>query len=411
MRFIRFILLFFSIPTICIISIDITLNEVIPSPVTLDVLQEFRENNTKRTLGFPGIVWIDQNELLYEQTPFFWSMDIYSKDEWKMLPFQEKFDTRFISSFQSIQNNFACIVYGNAFNPNAALYNSEFEIVSINWDDKNNYQKNPTVESPEYVNYWEYSLYGDYKIVPLPLVTDLSQLTRSTDVQNGISLYDTTTQELTKLPKEFPVLRNFGNYTMTALSFNRFNLAIVGMEIQKTEDSELENTSDIYICSIIYDGSTIAPTLLRSEPDGDALVISEIPTETTLVVKDAGNYQYDLNGQEDYWYLVEFGDLEGWVFGGSLLIEGGGWRERIDTRGQRKTLEEIITSINEEPNTTEGFEREESSQKSVLITSIEEESAIKPEASFKFDIRVIIFIGFVLGIAIMLLLVKIRSRK
>jgi len=184
---------------------------------------------------------------------------------------------------------------------------------------------------------WRYVLYGGYTIEPGP-TRDLEML--------DVGLYRPDGPLVTTLPTEFHRLMNFGNYSMVAVTQDRFRIALIGQRVQRTPESRVKGGWDLFILAVAYDGSILNTTPLVRQPGGAGRIRSLSPGATVSVVAAAEFHQSD-EGAADYWYQVECASHTGWVFGGDLLIEGNTWEDRLEVRGRPMSIDELLAGVGE----------------------------------------------------------------
>ncbi|MEO0250121.1 MAG: SH3 domain-containing protein, partial [candidate division WOR-3 bacterium] len=228
----------------------------------------------------------------------------------------------------------AVLDYGPVFHVKHAVFDIQHGWRDI---DKKTYKElvvYPIVEdSKELLFDWEYRLLGDYRLVPRPIVQRDNC---------GVSLREPREGKLRRLPTEFYELLNICSCGELALSFDRFRIAVVGQIVRRKPDSPYELGWLVYLLRVIYEGSVEAPVVLRSSPNASSSEAGRLGAKARLRVVEAMNYEKEPSGRQDFWYRVEDGKLSGWVFGGELLIEGQGWKERLKLRGEPLDLEALL---------------------------------------------------------------------
>ena len=137
------------------------------------------------------------------------------------------------------------------------------------------------------------------------------------------------------LPPGFLEFRGIGSQAFVAVSFDRFRLALKAQYIRRPEEIDEEYPeSFIFMMRVAYDGTLRVPADIRSEPSWESPITGWLNAGTVVKVQDANIYTLTDSGEEDFWYRVESDIHTGWVFGGSLIIEGEDWRERLEDRGR-----------------------------------------------------------------------------
>jgi hypothetical protein len=149
-----------------------------------------------------------------------------------------------------------------------------------------------------------------------------------------VSLWNATTGEMSLLLPGFVEFRGIGNYTMVAVSFDRFRIAAVANVARASEDEPQRLGWPLYLMRVEYEGRAAQGTTVYQKPSETSAAIGQLSGNEPLRVVDAANYQYREGGEQDFWYKVETPRGAGWVFGSDLLIEGQDWRGRLELRGE-----------------------------------------------------------------------------
>ena len=291
----------------------------------------------KMTLGTPQIAWIGRDKLLYERAPLYWSGDIISGNFSRISEIEKRTPTWYTHSNPVTQFDAVAIEHSKSMDE--LLYG--FYSVQTGWIDidQNTFhliRLNPAFETDEFGGElpfdWEHPLLGGHAIVPRP-VYEQDSIALSYNI--GFSLRHAETGELSILPPGFLKFRDFGNWSFAAVSFDRFRLALTAGDIRPSEEIDEEyRRSNIFVMRVVYDGTLRVLADIRSEPSWESPVTGRLNAGTVVKVQDADRYTLTNSGEEDFWYRVESDIHTGWVFGGSLIIEGEDWRERLEDRGR-----------------------------------------------------------------------------
>lgn len=328
-----------------VFAIDISLVADFSGPSEKELKEIIGEKYIGRKYSRPMIVWGENDTLIYEIDPYYLRLDTKSGTYTFIEELYEKLGTRhrFISTFSS--NDFMLFRYGD-YGSFAANYFGMYDL-NAGWKDISNieqYNKMGRVLLSEEdliglmgLNVME-PLLGPYSLVPRPEITDFEELMLM-DMQYLISLKDLQTGELTPLPKELESVRNDG--LRVAVSFDRFQLAIIGLVVQETQDVPLRLDSKVYILKIVYDGTLCVEASLRAEPGLSGAELVVLPADIPLLVTDTALYERMEDGREDFWYQVNTDTQSGWVFGGDLRIEGDDWKKRLEKRGRLIEWEDL----------------------------------------------------------------------
>lgn len=302
--------------------------------VPLEYMSTF---DPKMTLGTPQIAWIGRDKLLYKRAPLYWIGDIINGNFSRIVEIEDRGRTRFTDSNPVTQADAAAIKHSKSMDE--SLYG--FYSVQTGWIDidQNTFhliRLNPAFETDELGGEllfdWEHPLLGGHAIVPRP-VYEQDSIALSHNI--GFSLRHAGTGELSILPPGFLKFRDFGNWSFAAVSFDRFRLALTAGDIRPSEEiDEKYRGSNIFVMRVVYDGTLRVPADIRSEPSWESPVTGRLNAGTVVKVQDADIYTLTDSGEEDFWYRVESDIHTGWVFGGSLIIEGEDWRERLEDRGR-----------------------------------------------------------------------------
>ena len=329
---------------------------------------EFLHNHDlRRQLGFAEIAWIGRDTLLYKRAPLYWQVDIRNSTFLRSLSVEDSVTTRTSGAFSVEKADAALIDHGNIFE--GTLYG--FYSVETGWIDIDRSTFDRLWIQPTFVNDelraqlaydWEYRLLGGHAIVPRPVYG-------AGDI--GVSLRRADTGETEILPIDFFEFRDNGNYTLAAVSFDRFRIALVARIVRREETDPYDWGWNLWVMRAVYDGMVRIADDLWSEPFWESPVIARLDIGTTVTVHDADRYTITELGEEDFWYRVEHEGRSGWMFGGSLMIEGEDWRKRLDDRGRPLDVDallgrddchlpalEVKSYVNHTSEQTQGGERE-----------------------------------------------------
>lgn len=294
----------------------------------------------KMSLGFPEVTWIGRDKLLYRLSPLYWSGNIVSGNFSRISEIEKRAPTRFTDSTPVTQFDAAVIEHSKSMDE--WVYG--FYSVQTGWIDidRSMYLRLSQFPSDEETKrlsrsadgliFWKYRLLGGHVIVPRPAYDDINY---GPDITYGLSIRHAETGELQMLPPGFLEFRGIGSATLVDVSFDRFRLALTAMYISPSEEIDEEyRESNIFVMRVVYDGTLRVPADIRSEPSWESPVTGRLNAGTVVKVQDADRYTLTDSGEEDFWYRVESDIHTGWVFGGSLIIEGEDWRERLEDRGR-----------------------------------------------------------------------------
>ena len=309
-----------------------------------EVPPEYLNNRDPRSqLGFAEIAWIGRDTILYKRTPLYWQVDIRDGTFLRLLAVEDNVTTRTSGSFGVEQADAALIDHGNIFE--GTLYG--FYSVETGWIDIDRNTFDRLWMQPTFINRelraelaydWEYRLLGGHAIVPRPVYGP-------DDI--GFSLRHAETDDLQLLPPGFFEFRDIGSAAFTAVSFDRFRIALVAGIVRREETDPYDLGWNLWVMRAIYDGTVRIAYDLRSEPSWESPVVARLDADTTVTVHDADRYTVTESGEEDFWYRVEHEGGAGWIFGGSLLIEGEDWRERLEDRGRPLDVEALFGEVGE----------------------------------------------------------------
>ncbi len=333
-------------------AIDVVLVSNFSGPTSNDIV-DVSDDGKIDWSGFqmPSLIWSNDN-IIYEARPYYFELDLqtglYSTDSFLFRQLGSEY--RFMSPCNG--GDFICFEYGN-YGPLSerrfGLYSSRDGWKDI--DDKLEKriirnQKSGTSDKQNKIitNNWEIPLLGLFSLVNSPNIDDVEEL-QLMDMQSIVSVKNLQTESITKNPKELYSVRNVGDTTKVAVSFDRFRIAMIGEVIQETEDDPLRLDNRVYILKVVYDGETVKDVQVYTEVDEINDTSDFLPIHTSVLVTDADHYEIREDGTEDFWYKIESGDTCGWVFGGDLLIEGYDWKNRLETRGRLIEWEQVDSLI------------------------------------------------------------------
>lgn len=303
---------------------------------------EFLNNrDPRKQLGFAEISWIDRDILLYKRTPLYWQVDIDTGTFLRLTAVEDNITTRTSGAYSVQQADSALIDHGNIFE--GLMYG--FYSVKTGWIDINravfdHLWLQPTFVNPEVraqLAYdWEYRLLGGHTIIPRPIYG-------SGDI--GVSLKQADTGKIEILPTGFFEFRDNGNYTLTAVSFDRFRIALVAGIVRREETDPYDLGWNLWVMRVVYDGRLRNTDDLKSAPSWESPTIAQLDANAAVRVHDADQYTVAESGEEDFWYRVDYAGETGWIFGGSLIIEGENWQERLDDRGRPLDVEALFGEV------------------------------------------------------------------
>ncbi|WP_041401184.1 SH3 domain-containing protein [Salinispira pacifica] len=355
------VLILFSLGNL--FALEITLENVIPGPKIPGTLPS---NMKGINLGFPRIAWTAKNKLIYNRAPLSWLID----REKMMVSRQVEMERLFPQlSVQVIWNHDGVVIQnGSAFEREYFYYSNNTGTVELENKSAQQLMNRREVfpggssnsQTVDGVFQWNRELYGPYALLPYPIF--------GPEVA-GLSLKNTETGET------IPVLDalefyNLANYDMTAVRFDRFKFAWVGEYYQKDEGSEPDYSINIYFFSITYDGFVSETTSVRIEPDIDAPEAGALQAGESVRVTNADTFMTDENKRSDFWYFVKNQRIEGWVFGGDLLIEGEDWEKRLKSRGRPFDIEAFLA--HQESNSEVEPQQDAKDEESAIITETPE---------------------------------------
>ena len=300
-----------------------------------------RSNDIKLSFIFPEIMWIGRDKLLYKISPLYWSGDIISGNFSRISEIEDHIPIRFDTDSRPV-TQFDAAVIKNWKSMDESVYG--FYSVQTGWIDidRSMYRRlkrfpmdeetKRLSRSADGLIFWKYRLLGGHVIVPRPAYYDINY---GPVITYDFSLRHAETGELQMLPPDFPEFRNIGSAACVAVSFDRFRLALTAGHIRRPEGIDEEYPeSHIFVMRVVYDGTLRVPADIRSEPSWESPVTGRLNAGTVVKVQDADIYTLTDSGEEDFWYRVESDIHTGWVFGGSLIIEGEDWGERLEGRGR-----------------------------------------------------------------------------
>ena len=304
---------------------------------------QYRQEALKRSNhmihGIQEISWIAKNLLLYERDSVFVIHDTLNDDYVVNQDIGKVIGSRFVSINPAEGSDFVVIDSGDYRNQNYWIYSNQFGIRELGSYNILNSLKDKSMvisEKRGIGSYWEKSLLGGYSIVnAVVAVGDNTYFHEGEEF--AVALKAPGTEELMILPQEYHSARNNGNYSMTAVSFDRFRLAIFSGVILKEEYNgprwKIPLESGILVFNIEYEGTLLSEEKIYKSPSFDSDVIGLIEHETVVKVSEADNYEVLESGKEDFWYYIEASHLSGWLHGTALLIENQTWQDRLEIRG------------------------------------------------------------------------------
>ena len=291
---------------------------------------EFATNDLRMEPGVAQVVWIGQDTLLYKRVPLYWQVDVRNGTFLRLLSVEDSITTKASGAYSVERADAAFIDHGNFFDE--TLYG--FYSVETGWVDVDRGTFDRLRVRQTFINRelraqlaydWEYQLLGGHAIVPRPVYG-------SDDI--GFSLRYAETGELQLLPPGFFEFRDTGHHMLTAVSFDRFRIALAARIVRREETAPYDWGWNVWVMRAVYDGATSIAEDLRSAPSWESPVVVRLDGGTAVQVCDADRYTVTESGEEDFWYRVEHEGGAGWIFGGSLMIEGEDWRERLADRGR-----------------------------------------------------------------------------
>lgn len=293
-------------------------------------LEYLNSSDLRRQLGFAEIAWIGRDTLLYNRSPLYWQADIRNGRFSRLYAVEDNVTTRFSGAYGVEQADAALIDFGNIFE--GTLYG--FYSIETGWIDIDRNMFDRLWLQPTFINDelraqlaydWEYRLLGGHAIVPRPVYG-------ASDI--GFSLRYAETGELELLPPGFYEFRDIGSAALAAVSFDRFRIALVAGIVRRKKTDPYDLGWNLWVMRAVYDGTVRVADDLRSEPSWESPAVARLDAGTAVRVDDADQYTVTASGEEDFWYRVEHDGGSGWIFGGSLMIEGEDWRERLEDRGR-----------------------------------------------------------------------------
>ena len=302
---------------------------------------EFRTGDPFDEPGFAEIAWIGRDTLLYKRTPLYWRVDLAGGTFLRIAEVENNVTTRISRVYGVEQTDAALVQHGKIFEE--LLY--AFFSVETGWIDIDRSTFDRLWIRPTFVNNelraqlaydWEYRLLGGHAIVPRPVYG-------ADDI--GFSLRHADTGETKPLPIGFFEFRDNGNSTLTAVSFDRFRIALAARIVRQEETDPYDWGWNLWVMRAVYDGAVRIADELRSEPSWESPVVAPLDVGTAVRVHDADRYTVTESGEEDFWYRVEHEGGAGWIFGGSLMIEGEDWRERLTGRGRPLDVEALFGEV------------------------------------------------------------------
>lgn len=338
------LLCLFWLLSFSVLAIEIRLDKEYCFPNEKDFREILGERFASRFASLPSIAWGKPGSLVFRTGSYCFILSIETGEYTSISELNARLgdDKVFMEPFEF--NDFILFDYGSVF----AGFESGVFCVENGWKEIiepdllpiRKVSGNQRMDGHENIPYWEKPLYGWYVLVPRPEITDFSER-QLMDTQAAVSYKNRMKKSLFQLPIEFYSVRNIGSLDMTAVSFDRFKIAIISELIQETKESPLHFDDRIYILDVIYDGLATCETIMKVESPEQGERIEVLPENTKLLVTGTTTYEIMDNGTEDYWYRVTANGLEGIVFGGDLLIEGDDWTVRLKDRGRPIEWEDL----------------------------------------------------------------------
>lgn len=402
-----------------VLAIEVTLNNSYPGP-SRKKFKALGYEERWDSLGYSSVVWCSNESLILEANPYFWRLNLdlgeyeFASDLYTVVGQKH----RFMAPFRG--NNFIVMEYGSVSETRFGLYNDQYgwkeieEKRDVITKLRRSVISNDKMNGSGIVDYVLVLLLGHYGLVPRPEITDFSER-QLMDVQTIISLKNLQTGELIYLPRELYSVRSPG--LMTAVSFDRFKIAMIGILVQETKESSLHFDERIYILDVVYDGLTSCETIMKVESPEQGERIEVLPENTKLLVTGTTTYEILGNDTEDYWYRVTVNGLEGIVFGGDLLIEGDDWTVRLKDRGRPIEWDELDSYLSEISKTSKTVEAEPAKINNVEIQKTvnqkEEIAEIKNDWTTLLDQhkRLLVLLISILGIVFAVIVVVRLGRK
>lgn len=344
------LLCLFWLLSFSVLAIEIRLDKEYCFPNEKDFREILGERFASRFASLPSIAW-GVNESLVVRTGYYFFILSVETGEYTFIHELNALlgdDSIIMETFK--YNDFIRFKYGSVFvglkSGVFCVENGWKEIIEPDLLPIRKVSGNQRMDGHENIPYWEKPLYGWYVLVPRPEITDFSER-QLMDTQAAVSYKNKMKKSLFQLPIEFYSVRNIGNLDMTAVSFDRFKIAIISELIQETKESPLHFDDRIYILDVIYDGLATCETIMKVESPEQGERIEVLPENTKLLVTGTTTYETRENGTEDYWYRVTANGLEGIVFGGDLHIEGDDWTVRLKDRGRPIEWDELDSYLSE----------------------------------------------------------------
>ncbi|AHC14395.1 SH3 domain-containing protein [Salinispira pacifica] len=302
--------------------------------------------NSRRWSGSsPWVYWLASGDLFVFQGPFHWKLELengqYSRlREWEAFT-EYGFGTR-PASFRN--NDFIVLRYGSIFEGprKAGIFSEQWEplMIGTEFNEISLGRIRRRVEDDRQPYGWHVDLLGEYSIINRPVVEDFDERITFGEFQTFLSLVGPENDMLYHIPTEFASLRIAGNYPSISVSFDRFRIAIVVIAEQIDQNTELKGVWKIYTLNVTYEARTDKDIQVFSSPGADSQIIGTVTSDIQLIAMDTANYER--NGEiQDFWYQVKSNSIEGWVYGGDLLIEGNSWRDRLSNRGELIRWQEV----------------------------------------------------------------------
>ncbi len=411
-------------------SIDIQIDTCIPTPDPSPYYEELKEKLEIRFVGVepPWIFWLSSHELYVYHSPLHWCYNLRTREysritEWEELTGYDNF----AMPYDFARNDFITLTFGSVFKGGLkrAIVSLGKEPIII--DREAGYPgfsreitilKDSPNDSPR-MQRWEKSLLGGFWLTNRPAIKDVDERFTYGD-QTLLTLLDTEKHELYRIPKELFSARIDGSPNSVAISFDRFKIAVYLIAEQATPDSPLEGSDNIYILNVRYSGTVMKETQIYAQPSFDSESLGTIVPGKNVIVDSADNYM-SYQGVEDYWYHIQDENLEGWVYGGELFIEGQDWKTRLEERGPLVPWENIEEYMKAEKSRYDSLKASSGNQGSDAASQapaqtantshqIENDEAEK-EHAFSRYIGVVSVISGILVFIILIVLIYIRKRK
>ncbi|AEJ19218.1 SH3 domain-containing protein [Gracilinema caldarium] len=332
-------------------SIDIQIDTCIPTPDPSPYYEELKDKLEIRFMGGsrPWVFWLSSHDLYVYYFHLHWCYNLrtrkYSRiTEWEELTGYEHFaDPDEFGRNDFIELSF---VFEGGLKRAIVSLGKEPIILDPKAVFPGFFREITIIKDSPGMQRWEKPLLGGFWLTNRPEIKDVDERFTYGD-QTLLTLLDTEKHELYRIPKELFSARIDGNPPSVAVSFDRFKIAVYLIAEQATPDSPLGGWGNIYILNVRYSGTVMKETKIYAQPSFDSESLGTIVPGKNVIVDSADNYM-SYQGVEDYWYHIQDENLEGWVYGGELFIEGQDWKTRLEERGPLVPWENIEEYINTE---------------------------------------------------------------